>query len=392
MTFELWIAITGALIALGGTIPQLLEKFYHLPPRSPEDEFEIKKGKRAAIISFFIVLLGASISFLSSVKSISDKTESELSEKVAKEKAQQLNDSLLNSQARLITLSTQQLDNTSTVLSLSERLNKAQQDLSDAQQSMIDLQNSSFEKLSGGSNRPTLNINSLITFNRNDKYPNKRVQHIGITNSGKTFLKEVEVSVYDIYKGIDKLEEEKDSSFVYRDENGQINKFMYNPSANLSKFSNVAPDNKVTQVNLGTVAPKSMKTIYNGTSPQNSNLINYTVLVNWSNGSYLAHIYGKYDKYGLCIKHIDYYDSNRLIKNELSYFGIKKINPSDYMECESISYKNDSFNVYWSPSSHFVKFRRQGSIYLNAFNSDRAKNKIEASNVLLSKMIELFGK
>jgi len=389
MTLEYWLVVLGAFMTLVGATPQIIEKFYHLPPSSPEEQFEINKGKRIAIISIVFIVFGAAVSLVSSINSISEKEESQKTEDLTKQENRRLTDSLLSSQARIVKLSNQQLDSALNILELSRALHMTQQKLETAQQDLIDKQNKDFEIMTGGDNRPVISIYQGYSFYAY-RDPTERAEiYLRLKNKGNTILKDVEVFVDNPYRNYDKIQEEFDSSFYSINSKGEKGGVIYGPfrTTTFAEFYSRLDQNTISHSNVGVLLPNAERSIGKFTQPLNSSLINYTSLVTWSNGGYVSHISAKIHNKNFVLRFIKIYENGHLVKDQQSYFHQSNPIPDKYIRCSDVNYKGEIYEVYWYNNQIFYQI--PGSIFVGKTFSEYQK---DASNTVKILLEQAYGK
>jgi hypothetical protein len=368
--------ILGFLFIIFSGLFNLREKLKKIPP----DFHEIRYAK----IAFAFTLLGA---FLTGYISC----ESWYSQKGTDKKNAELKDSLFATQVRLERLANRQLDTALSILSLTNRLNEAQADLNHTQSKMILAQNYAYEQISGGKNKPILypNYTTNINYYKNDSI--KYTFQVTLHNVGKTYLKTVETWINDPYNGVDSINVEYDSAFTYFKGDSTINRF-YSPSGNLFVDENSSIFPTILYKNVNTLPPQSFRILYKREMPINASRINLHINVGWSNGSYSAIIFGRFYNKNFYLRDIIYYQDNKKITDEVSFFGLKSITlPSVLKFCGIVAYRNVQYKIYWNEESHAIIAIKPNSIYYLMYVDLFSPNLKSAPSIFLSKLNEIFG-
>lgn len=332
----LWIGFV--LAALGG-FAGFFEKF--LPEHTSK-----RYSKIWAIGSFLAIFLGAILSLSTSLDSVKEKKESKTNEEKEKKKS----DSLQN---ELYKISRMQLDTAVSIISLSRKLENAQSKLNNTQRSMIDLQKFSYEQLSGGDNKPILIFG--VSYTSSFQVPEghrdrlKIMPYFSIHNTGKTFIKNLEVCISDVYKNVEKVDMEGFGGYTVFNGKQQTNHtYMLNLDL---KFDKSKYECKAVDI----VATNAQNDIYTALLPINASILMYRADVKWNNGNYTVKILGRYYKDNVFYKSYNYFVNDKQILDEVSYFkGFDIKNLKGIKFCGSVAFQNIQYEIYWHKKTHYV--------------------------------------
>jgi len=388
-------------------IPGLVEKVFNA-----DENPQLRKN--IAWASFIGILISGLVTYCSGSKSIQDKITSDKKQDSTSKKNNILRDSLLS-------LSKKQLDTARTIISLSRELNESQKELILTQNKLISKQQESLNQITGGENKPYVNINfeDLMTPTNLDNYnlslsdydkdalrmsypidgkngfPKKL--NFTINNPGDTYLKNLKIWV-DSYNKFPYLNKSilNDSISIanlnpYFRISREINSRHINEIFRNYEITNLDLNGNRSYYDINVLAPRESKSfIAIPFNPTNDSLLHYKIGVEWFNGSYIMKVFGRIYQEEFYIKYIECFYNGALVKNLNQFFKQKSKIGYNYEYCSTINFQKEEYEIYRNSLNGYIYWVKKDSFYKQYYYIN-SKSKDNATNLALKRLNEVFG-
>jgi len=358
MNFDIVNFIAAFFITAFGAVLSILTQLY-------DSDKKINKQKRnILLVGFFITLFGAALTLFAGFRAKDNEKTSKRQETAYRNKNLELQEQLRSAQFNIIKLQNTQLDTSLEIINLNKLLYQKQEILSEKNETIINLQKSSLKEITGGNNKPLLFFDLHTTYSDYKKY----FVSIYLSNIGNTFLKDVDISFTNGYKGM--LEVANDTSFSYSiikiDSTSNYRPGYY--PTNTYIYS-IPPD----EFSIKTIDTSQTKEIVTYLLPKNAKYIRFDCDITWSRGNYKLYVLAKIVNDDILIKKFDLYMHGSLVHDQMKHLKLEDISIVDFIKCDPINVNGKKFEIYLSKVDNHIMIREKGKYIFSDLKQFKTK-------------------